>query len=252
MKRLLFILIVISLFSCSDGKTQTESSEKLESKINSKKVESVTSRERVETKHTTFIDDSSIVNGSLGLLFVDTYAKNDWIVKNLDGSTFSSFNFSQEESKSYYDKLASIANNFKLFVYKPDYNLLVIQCNLTENDYVIVTKEGESKLITRANENYKFYTWAEFLISDRYVSIKENYNNIEETPIKFYQDSNEKASFSQFEQQDEMFMLKGVEVLYDWVKIKRESLDSDTKKPFYGWTKWREKDKLLIDFWFLL
>lgn len=123
---------------------------------------------------------------------------------------------------------------------------------MTNSDYLITTKQGETKLITRKSENYKFYTWAEFLLSDRYVSIQDNYNNFENTPLKFYKYPSDTSTFIQFEQPEGLFDLEAVEISNEWIKIKKESMETDTIKPFFGWTKWKDKGRLIIDFWFLL
>jgi len=231
MTRLSLIFIIASLFLGSSTYAQTERE---------------ILNENSESK-----DDSSFVNGSSGLLFIDTYAKNEWIIKNTDNSVFASFNFTQKESRTYYDQLNAVVSPFELFAYKPDYNLLVFKCNLTSSDYLVTTKKGENKFITRENKNYKFYTWAEFLLSDRYLSIQDTYNDFEDTPVKFHKSPNDSSEFVQFEQPGE-FLIKAVEVRNDWIRVKRESLVDDNLKPYFGWTKWKENDKLIIDFWFLL
>ena len=235
MKRLLVIYIVFSLFSCSNRQVQTESAEKQTSQKTEEKV--VDSKEQVETvkaKQTQFEDDSAFVNGSIGLLFIDVFSENEWIIKNDDNSMFASFDFSQEESQSYYEQLDSVVSHFEMFAYKPDYNLIILQCNLSGSDYVVTTRQGESKLITKGNDNYKFLTWAEFLLSDKYLSLTETYTNFEDTPVKFHESPNDSAEFVQFEKTKEIFLLNAIELQNDWIKVKRESLDSDTLKPYFS------------------
>jgi hypothetical protein len=70
--------------------------------------------------------------------------------------------------------------------------------------------------------------------------------------VKFHESPNDSAKFVQFEKTKEIFLLNAIELQNDWIKVKRESLDSDTLKPYFGWTKWKEKDRLIVDFWFLL
>ena len=196
-------------------------------------------------------DDSSFVNGSLGLLRIDTYDQYEWIIFNIDNTIFTSFNFTQQESRTYYDNLNSIVNHFEMFAYKPDYNILIFKSDLNNSDYVVTTKKGEKKFIPIGDVNYKFYTWAEFLLSDRYLSIQDTYTDVEDTPLKFHESPNENSEFVQFEQPGE-FLIKAVEVRNDWIRIKREPLVNDTLTPYFGWTKWKEKNKLIIDFWLLL
>lgn len=124
MTRLLLILFVLVFSTCSKKNSQTYTTEnqilqKSSNQVNTKKL-----NEKVEIKKSEFIDDSSIVNGSIGLLCIDTYSKSEWIIKNLDNTIFKSFDFSQPESKNYYKLLDSIINNFELFVYKPDYDII--------------------------------------------------------------------------------------------------------------------------------
>ena len=263
MKRLIVIFTVFSLFSCSNRQAQTESvenqiSQKTEEKVvrSEKQVERVVHSEKqdkkVEVKQIKLEDDSAFVNGSIGLLFIDVFSGSELIIKNEDNSIFASFDFSQEESQSFYDMLDSVVLDFKLFAYKPDYNLLAFQCNLTDSNYVINTISGESKLITRDNANYNFLTWAEFILSDRYVSLKGTYNDFYDTPLKFFELPNDTANYIQFERYMGLIFINALEIKNEWVKIVRECDDNDTIKPFIGWTKWKEKDKLSVDFWFLL
>ena len=89
-------------------------------------------------------------------------------------------------------------------------------------------------------------------MSDNYVSIKNSrWTGFEDELLKFYAEPNDSSEFIQYESKSAYEFTSAVDINGNWIKIKRE-FDSDTLKPVYGWTKWSEDEKLLIDFWFLL
>ncbi|MCU4155846.1 hypothetical protein J1N10_07640 [Carboxylicivirga sp. A043] len=192
-------------------------------------------------------DDSLVVDGSIGLIVLENYTTGKWIIKNEDNSMFESFDFEQEESQDYYNKLDSVTSHFDLFAYKPDYGLLIIKSNIDKDNYLIETRSYKTKLISKSNTNFKFYTWTEFLLSDQYVSISEH-------NLKFYDLPIDSSEFKIYEASNanELFAISATEIKTDWIKIKRESLVNDTIKPNDGWTRWCKDGKLIIDFWFLL
>ena len=263
MPKLIFFISLLALLSCSDRKSKNKALEDFKDSINaetlsSSKPEKITSSKPEpvnvikEINEPKFKDDSILVNGFLGLLILENYTEYEWVIKNADSSLFKSFDFGQPESRLYYEQLDSIISDFDLFAYKPDYGLLTIPSNISSDNYEIRSKSGEIKLIPISNKNFKFYTWAEFLLSDNYVSIKNSrWTGFEDELLKFYAEPNDSSEFIQYESKSAYEFTSAVDINGNWIKIKRE-FDSDTLKPVYGWTKWSEDEKLLIDFWFLL
>ena len=263
MPKLIFFISLLALLSCSDRKSKNKALEDFKDSINdetlsSSKPEKITSSKPEpvnvikEINEPKFKDDSILVNGFLGLLILENYTEYEWVIKNADSSLFKSFDFGQPESRLYYEQLDSIISDFDLFAYKPDYGLLTIPSNISSDNYEIRSKSGEIKLIPISNKNFKFYTWAEFLLSDNYVSIKNSrWTGFEDELLKFYAEPNDSSEFIQYESKSAYEFTSAVDINGNWIKIKRE-FDSDTLKPVYGWTKWIENEKLLIDFWFLL
>lgn len=263
MPKLIFFISLLALLSCSDRKSKNKALEDFKDSINaetlsSSKPKKITSSKPEpvnvikEINEPKFKDDSILVNGFLGLLILENYTEYEWVIKNADSSLFKSFDFGQPESRLYYEQLDSIISDFDLFAYKPDYGLLTIPSNISSDNYEIRSKSGEIKLIPISNKNFKFYTWAEFLLSDNYVSIKNGrWTGFEDELLKFYAEPNDSSEFIQYESKSAYEFTSAVDINGNWIKIKKE-FDSDTLKPVYGWTKWIEDEKLLIDFWFLL
>jgi len=241
MKRL--ILLVIPIFILSFGLRDNQPKE-FKTLYNDSFVETEISKPQIN-------DDSLIVNDVLGLLLLSDFGKGKWIIRNQDKSVYKSFDFGQPESQTYYNKLDSVISDFDLFTYKPDYGLLTIPSNIGKNCYLIKTKNGNKKLIADSTNDFNFYTWAEFLLSDNYVSIKDYYLNTNEL-IKFHSLPSDTADFEKYKPTNDLSLTRAIEIDSNWIKIKREWIHNDTIAPKVGWTKWTDKGKLRIDFWFLM
>jgi hypothetical protein len=246
---------VIALLSCSDNKRDIQEKGNYHESTEPEKItnaNTIPTNSTQKSTETGFQDDSIHVNGFLGLLILKNYTEHEWVINNQDNSFFKSFNFGQPESRVYYEQLDSIVSAFDPFAYKPDYGLLIIPGNVRMPNYEVISKSGEIKLIPFSNKNFEFYTWAQFLLSDNYVSIKDSrWTGSEDELLKFYVEPNDSSDYVRYESKSSYEFTLAVDIKGDWIKIKRE-FDSDTLKPAYGWTKWNEGGKLLIDFWFLL
>jgi hypothetical protein len=248
MKKLTTILFLAPLLflSCQNQKSKT--SEKNEVDIQTDTA-TLISLDKEISKSDKIEDDSILLNGFLGLLKIDTYSENKLIIQNADQSNFCSVALGQPESQDYYNYLDSIIAPFDLYIYKPDYNLFIIKCNLTKDFYEIKTKSGELKLISRDLNYCLFQTWTEFILSDNYVTIAgKNFSN----SLKIFHEPTELSKRIGLEEDIDHFLLNAKSVKKDWVQINAESMDSDTIPSFSGWIKWRNEKELLIDFYFLM
>lgn len=257
MNKLMIILFASFLLSCNNKKEyniqfDTQPTKIAPVEIKSENVDNKETKKEIVSDKKVMVDDSLTVNGVKGLLVYEDYPKGELKIKNKDGSIYTSFDFEMPESDEYYSELDSTLADFDLFTYHPDCGILMFQSNLGSDSYLIQTKSGEIKLIPKSNKHFKYYTWAEFLLSDKYLSIKERTFNSDES-LKYYSIPSDSLNYTTFEEvKNEIITINAIQVENNWIQIKRESIDNDSLEPFYGWTKWTENNELIIDFWFLL
>lgn len=200
-----------------------------------------------ESKVSTVQDDSLYLNGTLGLLICKNVYDTITIL-NRDNSIFTAFTFKGDESRLFYERLDSILRQFKLFAYKSDYALLIFPSNKTKVSFEIFFKNDITKYINLDTELFKFYTWQEFILSDEYISISDENS-------KFYEKADSFSNEIIFKRkQNEIYFIKGIQVVNDWLKVKAEYENSEGNemKYKYGWVKWRDSSNILLDFYFLL
>ena len=108
---------------------------------------------------------------------------------------------------------------------------------------VIVNEDtGLKKHVKKADKNLEFETWEKHILKTFAIEFKEKENPLRETP----NGKLKKVEFSKIE------FFRAVEIKDEWLKVKWDiepNPNNDSKKTNFGWIKWKEDGKLLIE-WF--
>jgi len=248
---IIFLFIFSALLSCNSlnnrdkTKTSYESLTIIGSEIPSNENKKGNSMPRDTTRN--YIDNRLIINGVVGLLNCENVYDSIKIFNN-DNSIFTRFTFKGEDTNEFYNYLDSIVEQFNIYFYKPDYAILIFPSNPKGNLFEIYLKNGNPKFIPKNDKIFKFYTWQEYLLSDAYLSIDDDALINSDHPIYEQKDTlSNTITFKRHE--NEIYFVKGIEIQENWLKVTCEYENGDKK---YGWTKWYEKNKLLLRFYYLL
>lgn len=128
---------------------------------------------------------------------------------------------------------------FEPYAYHPDNYLLWFRCiSKNKKFYTIIINEKTKleKLINISDENVAFSTWEELILHS--FSVDFDYHN---NPIK-----KEISDSSEIILYDEDAFYHAIKISGDWLKIKWEN----GKDWSYGYIKWKQNNKLLIELFF--
>lgn len=125
------------------------------------------------------------------------------------------------------------------YAWHQDYHLLVFRCvKKADGWYEVIVDEKlkRVKYISEKDYNFKFETWENHILKTFSIDFNPNKNPILEEPLE--------SSVSIFYNNDEVY--HPVKIRGEWLQIKWGTED----KWNYGWIKWREKNNLLIEFFY--
>lgn len=181
----------------------------------------------------------SIVDSSIGIVSVtDKITKEDTIrIFNKDGSLWYKFSFFYDDSDNKFDYPN---NDFKPLAFHPDNFLLMLKVtdrSIDRYEVIVNEKSHLKKYIKKDQDFLLFQSWKEHILSLSSVDFNETTNPILEKPFKnagrIYYDNDELYRPNQ---------IKG-----EWLQLKWGS-ERDWK---YGWIRWKDNEKLLIELYYL-
>lgn len=154
---------------------------------------------------------------------------------NEDGSVWKKIDFASQLVND---------NEFKPFAYHPDYYLLVLQCTGEKGNYweVIVNEETKyKKYINKKSSLLHYETWNQHLLKVFSIGFNSTSNPLQESP------SNKSSKILLTKSIYGGFRFEPVLVKGEWLKIKWQK-DDETWS--YGWVKWKDENKLLLELFY--
>lgn len=185
---------------------------------------------------------------------IDSYPTIDFYENTQDNEPIKSITiFDDKEIKSFNIKyLDSITQLwFKPLHLHLDYYIFFLQCTSeTENWYqVIVNEKTDLKYWIKKSTKLDYITWSSFISNVVSVKPKDGATN----PIVKSPDSKAEKCKEQL-----LDCLTPVEANGEWLKVKIEpaicdkTLEMEGQKFIDGFIRWKQGNKLLIDYWLLL
>lgn len=190
--------------------------------------------------------DSSVIEGRKGLVVLaDGYNKpNDFLrFYNEDGSFWYEFTFYYDDSDGKFEYENS---EFRPYAFHPDYFLLALKYvdeDASRFKVVVNEEKGLVKYVNKADKNLQFQTWEAHIFKAFSIEFDEKENPLREMPdgkIK-------KFDYSKHQ------IFSPVEIQGEWLKVdwKTESdLDKNQLKTDFGWIRWKQNEKLLINLFY--
>lgn len=223
MKNLILFLLVCSC-ACSNLEKQTSNNKivKEEPEIKNFLTESISTTEKIDEKRSTIINSIGVV-----------------VWKG-----------QEEDTVFIYDKPGYPANYFPFrdlrkskinpFAFNIDYYLLVFKCLGSESDYYKVVFDEDNPIKTiyiKKNLSFKFESWEKHILNLFSVGI------FKKDDLKI--EANEKSATNINIDWEDNY-LRPISVKGNWLKVEWEFKD----KKFYGWVKWRDDKRLLVEFFY--
>ncbi len=241
-KILVLVLVLLAFEGCSaeTGKSQIiktniqETNQVRESSTVNKSL-SNNIKEELQVKQA---DIDSIKNTKGLIVLSNRYGKNDFIrFYNEDGSLWYEFTFYYDDSDG---KFEYENENFAPFSFHQDYFVLALRCVGEDNSHfeVIVNEEtGLKKFVRKADKTLKFETLEKHILKSFAIDFNRTENPLRKIPegeIKVV-DLPKEITFHP------------VEVKGEWLKVRWDNTKKDTD---FGWIKWKENDKILIELFY--
>ncbi len=190
-------------------------------------------------------ENPQIIENSLGVIVLGrNYGKQDFIhIYNRDGSIWYKFTYYYDERSGQFPYKNS---NFKPFAFHPDYFVLALKCVRKVRDQyeVIVNEESGLKKYIKANDSaLAFEPWSQHVLTVFSVDF-----NPAKNPLLKTRQGQRRA----IPPKDTFFhpvKVEGNWLMIEWVIKRRTSAEKE--KYAYGWVKWRDKKKLLVELSYL-
>lgn len=237
---LVFILLAFEGCSAETGKSQiikTNVQEKNQVRESSTVNKSLSNniQEELQIRET---DIDSIKNTKGLIVLSNRYGKNDFIrFYNEDGSLWYEFTFYYDDSDG---KFEYENENFAPFSFHPDYFSLALRCvGEDESRFEVIVNEetGLKKFVRKADKTLKFETLENHILKTFAIDFNRTENPLRKIPegeIKVV-DLPKEITFHP------------VEVKGEWLKVRWDNTKKDTD---FGWIKWKENDKILIELFY--
>lgn len=181
------------------------------------------------------------ISNSLGLLHLidEPSRKNEPIkIYNEDGSLWYEFKITDDEVAQ-----KAFEQNEDLRPFRFDLDDFFFYFNrIGENDryYQVIVNEdtGLKKFVRKDDPKFKAETWQQYILNCNSVGFDPQQNPLRETPDGQFVSGevSEKLIFSPKE-------IKG-----DWLKVSWTNSDDPKEKPKFGWIRWRQDKKIVVDF----
>jgi len=184
-----------------------------------------------------------LIANSPGLIVLsDQLGKNDFVrIYNDDGNLWHEFSFFYDDSDGKFDYENE---NFRPFAFHPDYFILNLKCvGEDKNRYEVVVNEetGLKKFVKKEDRTLRFETWEELIPTLFAVGFKKEENPLRDIPngkLKVVELPNE-------------VIFHPIKVEKDWLKVSWEDPKKNKgKDENSGWIRWKENQKILIEFFY--
>jgi hypothetical protein len=249
MKRITIICLVLILLTsaaCStevaDTKILTPNNHETNRNKDRREVNENLAETNIRKEQETVQTDKTLIKNTKGLIVLsERYSKNDFVrFYNEDGSLWYEFTFYYDDSDG---KFEYENENFEPFAFHPDHFLLALKCvGEDKSRYeVIVNEENRLKKFVKKDDIVlKFQTWENHILKTFAVDFNRKDNPLREKP-----DGKEKVVDLPKETTFHPVELKG-----DWLKVGWDSSKKEGKETGFGWVKWKENQKLLIELFY--
>jgi len=219
-----FMMVSILFLSCNEGSKSSIN------QISSEKTKSI--YDELQIKDT--------IDNTIGLLVLSSEFSEDSAITfyNLDNSVWKKF----KHCWTCYDLNQDISSDFDFYAFAPDYFLLVVRVTNVDNKYfyVIVNERGNLiKKVSKNNKNLIFENWQEHL----FKSVTAVDFDINENPL--LKEPDEKAA--KIEINYEKYVFIPIELKGDWLKVRWLENGEEGGEEGYGWIKWKDKNKLMVE-----
>ncbi|MDB9954821.1 hypothetical protein OAD49_04595 [Flavobacteriaceae bacterium] len=164
------------------------------------------------------------------------YGLNDKSLKilNLDGSDYIDIYINEDG-----EILKSNTDSLKIRAFFPDYNIIIFDSKKTDNDYKVFVNEKWKKI--KSGNNLSFVLWEDF-IEQIYLGLTNQSPLYSEKNTKSKIIENYKNYYYEVLTRDE-----------EWLKV-RCWIDCEgcpQGEIIEGWIKWRKKQKLLVELYYI-
>lgn len=185
----------------------------------------------------------SNTESSIGVIRLNEkgYDKDKFIhIYNQDGSLWYQFSFYYDDSDS---KFEYANENFKPYAFHPDYFVLVLKCvGEDSNRYEVIVNEdtGLKRFVRKDDATFKFETWEQHILKAFAVDFDRSGNPLREIP---------EGQVKTVELPKEV-TFHPVEINGEWLKVRWDSPKKSGKNDRFGWVKWKESNKILIELFY--
>jgi hypothetical protein len=225
------VLIVLAFGACSTEAVDNQIYKESITKANAQKMQPDKQSQKTD------------VENSLGVVSLNEkgYGKDKFIhIYNQDGGIWYRFTYYYDGSDG---KFEYANENFNPFAFHPDYFVLALKCvGEDENRYEVIVNEetGLKKFVRKDDATLKFETWEKHILKTFAVDFDREQNPLRETPEGQVKDFvlPKEATFHP------------VEVNGEWLKIRWDSSKKAVKNDKFGWVKWKENNKILIELFY--
>lgn len=161
--------------------------------------------------------------------------KRGSIIDNSIGVITTSFDYEFGDLISIYDKNKNKKTEIKII---SEYQILSLKClSMSKDFYEVVLDNNEIGFISIKSKEIIFQTWEEHILNVFSIGFDNNLNPLLQSPSR-------EAKVIKFD--EENFYLP-IEIKDEWLKLKWQ----DEKNQWhYGWIRWKEKDKLIIELFY--
>jgi len=226
-----FILILLTFRDCSTETVSNKVFKESPNKTNSQSMQQGEQTQEVALKN------------SLGVISLNEkgYGKDEFIhIYNQDGSLWYKFSFYYDDSDG---KFEYANENFNPFAFHPDYFVLALKCvGEDENRYEVIVDEetGLKKFVRKDDTILKFETWEKHILKTFAVDFNREQNPLREAPEGQVKTAvlPKEATFHP------------VEINGEWLKVRWDSSKKAGKNGKFGWVKWREDNKILVELFY--
>ncbi len=122
-------------------------------------------------------------------------------------------------------------------------DILLIEVIREDKDrYQVSIGNGQSKFISKSENSLKYYSWTNFILNYDYNSIivDKKKNPVRVLPTE----KSKKVLYIDYD----TYTIYGKKIVGDWLKVEVQDIQSIENFKTYGWVKWKNKEKLLIEF----
>lgn len=181
----------------------------------------------------------NIIDNTIGVLRIsEIFSKGDTVkIFNPDGSLWYAFTFFYDDKEGEFNPSNK---EFRPLAFHPDYFLLTLRITKDLGDrYEIIANESTrlTKYMKKSDRFLMFQAWDQHILSLYAIGFDEKKNPLLREPDL----NSDRLSFSK-EEDYQPHKISG-----EWLQVKYNSPEN----PEYGWVRWKERDQLIIECYYL-